>query len=115
MIMYHGAFPPKGFNRTYPNAVGREGVLGSEYNMRSNRVTPAHDVTLAFTRMLAGGFDYEPGILNNATKNGTMPVVGVVTSVPAPPPESVFQKLLVPHVPFAGEPAPAVPVPLVSQ
>ena len=68
MIMYHGAFPPKGFNRTYPNAVGREGVLGSEYNMWSNRVTPDHDVTLAFTRMLAGGFDYEPGILNNATQ-----------------------------------------------
>ncbi len=80
MIMYHGAFPPKGFNRTYPNAVAREGVLGSEYNMWSNRVTPAHDVTLAFTRMLAGGFDYEPGILNNATKKGTRPVEGVVTS-----------------------------------
>ena len=80
MIMYHGAFPPKGFNRTYPNAVGREGVLGSEYNMWSDRVTPGHDVTLAFTRMLAGGFDYEPGLLNNATQNGTRPVQGVVTS-----------------------------------
>ena len=80
MIMYHGAFPPKGFNRTYPNAVGREGVLGSEYNMWSNRVTPGHDVTLAFTRMLAGGFDYEPGILNNATQRGTRPVAGLVTS-----------------------------------
>jgi alpha-glucosidase len=80
MIMYHGAFPPKGFNRTWPNAVGREGVLGSEYNMWSNRVTPGHDVTLAFTRMLAGGFDYEPGILNNATQRGTRPVVGLVTS-----------------------------------
>jgi alpha-glucosidase len=80
MIMYHGAFPPKGFNRTWPNAVGREGVLGSEYNMWSNRVTPGHDVTLAFTRMLAGGFDYEPGILNNATLRGTRPVAGLVTS-----------------------------------
>ncbi len=80
MIMYHGAFPPKGFNRTYPNAVGREGVLGSEYDMWSNRVTPKHDVTLAFTRMLAGGFDYEPGLLNNATQKGTRPVEGVVTS-----------------------------------
>lgn len=80
MIMFHGAFPTKGFNRTYPNAVGREGVLGSEYNMWSDRVTPGHDVTLAFTRMLAGGFDYEPGLLNNSTKNGTRPVEGVVTS-----------------------------------
>jgi alpha-glucosidase len=60
--------------------VGREGVLGSEYNMWSNRVTPDHDVTLPFTRMLAGGFDYEPGILNNATKKGTRPVAGLVIS-----------------------------------
>jgi alpha-glucosidase len=30
--------------------------------------------------MLAGGFDYEPGLLNNATEKGTRPVVGVVTS-----------------------------------
>ena len=80
MIMYHGAFPPKGFNRTYPNAVGREGVLGSEYNIWSDRISPGHDVLLAFTRMLAGGFDYEPGILNNATQTGTRPVAGVVTS-----------------------------------
>ena len=27
MIMYHGAYPPKGFNRTYPNNVTREGSL----------------------------------------------------------------------------------------
>lgn len=80
MIMYHGAFPPKGFNRTWPNAVGREGVLGSEHNIWSDKVSPGHDVILAFTRMLAGGFDYEPGLLNNATQKGTRPVAGVVTS-----------------------------------
>jgi alpha-glucosidase len=80
MIMYHGAFPPKGFNRTYPNAVSREGVMGSEYDIWDNRVTPEHDVTLAFTRMLAGGIDYEPGILNNATKKQKLPISGVVTS-----------------------------------
>jgi alpha-glucosidase len=68
MIMYHGAFPPKGFNRTWPNAITREGVLGSEFNIWSDKVTPEHDVTLPFTRMLAGPMDYEPGILDNATK-----------------------------------------------
>ncbi len=80
MIMFHGAYPPKGFNRTYPNAVAREGVLGSEYNIWSNRVTPGHDLILPFTRMLAGGFDYEPGLLNNAGKTATRPVEGTVTS-----------------------------------
>lgn len=80
MIMYHGAFPPKGFNRTFPNAVAREGVLGSEFNTWSNRITPAHDVTLPFTRMLAGGFDYEPGLLNNAIQKIPRPVAGFTFS-----------------------------------
>jgi len=69
MIMFHGAYPPKGFTRTYPNNILRESVLGSEYNIWSDKPTPEHDVTLPFTRMLSGGFDYEPGILNNATKD----------------------------------------------
>jgi alpha-glucosidase len=68
MIMFHGAFPPKGFNRTWPHSITREGVLGSEYNIWSDKPTPEHDVTLAFTRMLSGPLDYEPGILDNATK-----------------------------------------------
>lgn len=69
MIMFHGSYPPKGFNRTYPNAVAREAVLGSEYNIWSTRVSPSHDLLLPFTRMLAGSLDYEPGLLNNASKN----------------------------------------------
>ena len=74
MIMFHGAFPPKGFNRTWPNAVTREGVLGSEYNIWSDKPTPEHDVTLPFTRMLSGPMDYEPGILDNATKAQFRPI-----------------------------------------
>ncbi len=80
MLMFHGAYPPKGFNRTYPNNVTREGVLGSEYNIWSDKTTPPHDVTLPYTRMLAGSFDYEPGILNNATKNGFRMIEGMVQS-----------------------------------
>lgn len=74
MIMFHGAYAPKGFNRTWPNAITREGVLGSEYNIWSDKPTPEHDVTLPFTRMLAGPFDYEPGILDNATKEQFKPI-----------------------------------------
>ncbi len=68
MIMFHGSFPPKGFNRTWPHAITREGVFGSEFNIFNDRVTPDHDVLIPFIRMLAGSLDYEPGILNNATK-----------------------------------------------
>lgn len=81
MIMYHGAYAPKGFNRTYPNAVTREGVMGSEYNIGSDKVTPHHDLMLPFTRMLAGSFDYEPGLLNNATKAGFRAIEGMPMSL----------------------------------
>ncbi|HAH22161.1 MAG TPA: alpha-glucosidase, partial [Prolixibacteraceae bacterium] len=43
-------------------------------------VSPHHDVTLPFTRMLAGPFDYEPGFLNNATKAGFRKIEGMPMS-----------------------------------
>lgn len=70
MLMFHGAFKPAGFNRTFPHAIAREAVLGSEYNMWSAKATPEHNVLLAFIRMLSGPLDYEPGMLNNATPGG---------------------------------------------
>ncbi len=78
MIMYHGAYPPKGFNRTFPNNITREGVLGSEYNIGSDKASPDHDVTLPYTRMLEGSFDYEPLVFNNATKKGFRTIEGNV-------------------------------------
>ncbi|GGM93778.1 retaining alpha-galactosidase [Dyadobacter beijingensis] len=70
MLMFHGAFKPAGFNRTFPHAVAREAVLGSEYNMWSAKAAPEHNVLLPFIRMLGGPLDYEPGMLNNATPKG---------------------------------------------
>lgn len=80
MIMYHGAYPTKGFNRTYPNAITRESVLGSEYNIWSYKASPDHDLILPFTRMLSGPMDYEPGILDNATKKTFRPIEDKVMS-----------------------------------
>jgi len=61
MVDLHGAFPPKGLVRTYPNYLTQEGVMGAEYNKWSVRVTATHNVTLPFTRMLLGPMDYTPG------------------------------------------------------
>ncbi len=80
MIMFHGAYPPKGFNRTYPNNITREGVLGSEYNAWSDKVTASHNCIIPFTRMLAGPLDYEPGLLDNATSKQFKPIWGKVMS-----------------------------------
>jgi alpha-glucosidase len=43
----------------------REGVMGKEYLRVTARVTPAHNASLPFTRMLAGPMDYTPGAFNN--------------------------------------------------
>ena len=73
-IMFHGAYPPKGFNRTWPNAITQEGVLGAEWNIWSELATPEHNVAIAYTRMLAGPLDYEPGLLLNAQKDQFRPI-----------------------------------------
>jgi alpha-glucosidase len=68
LVDFHGAYKPTGLNRTYPNYITQEGVLGNEYNKWSARVTPGHNVTLPFTRMLAGPMDFTPGGFRNATR-----------------------------------------------
>ena len=73
MLDYHGAFKPDGLRRTWPNVMTREGVMGLEYSKWSARITPKHNVTLAYTRMLAGPMDYTPGGFNNATKAEFVP------------------------------------------
>ncbi len=72
-VDFHGAFKPTGLRRTYPNLLTREGVMGLEYCKWSNRITPEHDVTIPFTRMLAGPMDYTPGGFRNATRDEFKP------------------------------------------
>ena len=69
MVDFHGAYKPTGTMRTYPNQITREGVMGEEYDKSSNRVTPEHDCTLPFTRMLAGPMDYTPGGFLNRSRD----------------------------------------------
>ena len=61
MVNFHGNYKPTGVERTFPNLMTREGVLGNEYNIWSDEVTPEHNVTIPFTRMVAGQMDYTPG------------------------------------------------------
>ena len=72
-VDFHGAYPPAGLRRTYPNLLTREGVMGMEYNKWSRRETPEHLTTIPFTRMLAGPMDYTPGCFNNATREQFVP------------------------------------------
>ena len=73
VVDFHGAFKGTGLRRTYPNVLNREGVMGLEYNKASYLATPEHEVTIAFTRMLAGPLDYTPGSFHNATRKQFKP------------------------------------------
>jgi alpha-glucosidase len=74
LIDFHGAYKPDGLGRTYPNALTREGVKGLENDKWSKDITPEHDVTLPFTRMVAGPMDYTPGAMVNMERSNFNPV-----------------------------------------
>ncbi|MEO6845149.1 MAG: glycoside hydrolase family 97 protein [Ginsengibacter sp.] len=60
-IQFHGAYKPTGLSRTYPNEFTREGTLNYENDKWGNVITPDDDITIPFTRGLAGATDYHLG------------------------------------------------------
>ena len=70
MVDFHGTRTPWGLERTYPNVLSYEGVLGIENNKVGRRDSPVDRTVFAFTRLLAGPLDYTPGAFNNATEDG---------------------------------------------
>lgn len=65
LVDFHGAYKPTGWLRTFPNVLTSEGVAGLENHKWGSFVTPKHNVTLPFTRMVAGPMDYTPGAMIN--------------------------------------------------
>ena len=57
---FHGYNKPTGLERTYLNLVGVEGIRGMEKEPMAR-----HDVTLPFTRLLAGLADFTPTNFNS--------------------------------------------------
>jgi alpha-glucosidase len=69
MVDFHGASKPWGIERTYPNILSYEAVLGLENNKVARRDSPVNRTVFPFTRMVAGPLDYTPGAFNNVTEN----------------------------------------------
>jgi alpha-glucosidase len=69
LVDFHGANKPTGESRTWPNELTREAVKGMESSKLMDRAT--HDVTLPFTRLLAGPADYTPLHFGERRKNTT--------------------------------------------
>lgn len=74
LIDFHGSYKPDGIIRTWPNAVTREGVMGMENNKWSRNITPDHELTLPFIRMVAGPMDFTPGAMVNMERENFNPV-----------------------------------------
>ena len=67
-VTLHGVAAPTGLERTYPNLLTNEGVLNLEYDKWDKQgVTPEHELTVPFTRMLAGPLDFHQGSLRGVT------------------------------------------------
>ena len=60
-IQFHGSSKPSGLTRTYPNEFTREGTLNYEVCKWDTLVNADHDISIPFTRLLAGPADYHLG------------------------------------------------------
>lgn len=61
-VTLHGAYKPTGIERTYPHLLNREAVYNLEYDKSQKvGVTPRHELTVPFVRMLAGPLDFHQG------------------------------------------------------
>ena len=60
-VQFHGACKPTGLNRTYPNEFAREGTRNYECFKWSKDLGADLDVSIPFTRLLAGVTDYHLG------------------------------------------------------
>jgi alpha-glucosidase len=60
-VQFHGASKPSGLIRTYPNEFTREGTLNYEVYKWDTIINADHDISIPFTRMLAGSTDYHLG------------------------------------------------------
>ena len=63
-VTLHGVGAPTGLERTYPNLLTSEAVMNLEYDKWDKLgIPPEHEVTVPFTRMLAGPLDFHQGSL----------------------------------------------------
>ena len=75
IVDFHGVYKPAGLTRTWPNVLNFEGVNGLEqlkWSKDFDIVT--YDVTIPFTRYVAGPADYTQGAMRNAKKDNYRPV-----------------------------------------
>ncbi|KAA6346724.1 alpha-glucosidase [termite gut metagenome] len=73
LVDFHGSTKPWGLQRTYPNVMGYESIIGMEQSKAGMRDNPENRLVIPFTRMLGGLTDYTPGGFNNVTREEFVP------------------------------------------
>jgi alpha-glucosidase len=68
-VQFHGSCKPSGLHRTYPNEFTREGTLNYEVYKWDTIVDADHDISIPFTRLLAGPTDYHLGGFRSVPKS----------------------------------------------
>lgn len=65
-INFHGAVKPTGRERTWPNELTREAIMGHEHHIKRYKriLPPEHDCILPFNRFVQGFGDYTPTVFN---------------------------------------------------
>ena len=69
LVDFHGCTIPRGWQRTWPNLMSMESVLGAEWYNNGPFLTPraaGHNATLPFTRNVIGPMDYTPGTFSDS-------------------------------------------------
>jgi alpha-glucosidase len=66
LVNFHGSTKPSGENRTYPNIITSEAILGSEQYKYGRPPTATDSATYPFTRNAIGGMDMTPVIFSNS-------------------------------------------------
>ena len=69
LVNFHGCTLPRGIQRTWPNVLTMEAVLGAEH-AKAGTVAAAHDVDLVFTRNAVGSMDYTPALTARGSTAG---------------------------------------------
>lgn len=80
-VTLHNLYKPTGLQRTYPNLLTFEAARNLEFDKWDPvGITPEHELTIPFVRMLAGPVDFHAGSFRNVLQKDYRPVnVGPVT------------------------------------
>jgi len=76
MVDFHGCTKTWGIQRTYPNVVGFEGIIGMEQSKAGVRDNPENRLIIPYTRMIGGLTDYTPGGFNNVKREEFNAIMG---------------------------------------